>query len=248
VTSQAFVQQAFNVALFVPLGVVMRKAYGKGLFLVLLTGLGISLAVEAVQYSGNFGYYPCPYRIADVDDLISNTAGAALGWMLAPVALVVPHVPEPADSMADVSAVSVPRRLCGLVADLLPVLVLAKLVAPGPLWTLIAVVLLRVVLPLATGGRSLGGFLLRYRIRPAGFRLPLREFLGVTGLLVWLIGVSPFLDVPWRTGIDSAVVLLVLTGTFVVPVFRRDQRGWHDQAAGTCVTVDPPRESAAVTP
>ncbi len=234
VTSTAFLQQMFNVALFVPLGVVLRKAYGRGPLAVIAIGLGISLAVEVVQYTGNFGFYPCPYRIADVDDLMSNTFGALLGWMVAPAALVVPRVPASGDSTADADTVTVPRKLLGLAADLAPVILIAKLSSPW--WALGALVALRIVLPAVASGMTVGGWLLRYRIRaddgsranPA--RLAVRELLGVTGFAVYATVLSPLAGIGW---LDLAVVALVVVGTFVVPVFRRDQRGWHEHAART---------------
>lgn len=239
VTSTAFIQQAFNVALFVPLGVVLRKAYGRGPFAVIAVGLGVSLALEVVQYSGNLGVYPCPYRIADVDDLISNTTGSLLGWMIAPVAVVVPALPDRGVSAAPPGTVTVPRRLLGLVVDVLALVVIAQLVLPdSPWWGLGVLVLIRVVAPAATGGASLGGWLLRYRIRrPDGTRanparIALREVLGVTGLITY----ATLAPGTWWFGFDVLVVALVVVGTFVVPVFRRDQRGLHDHAAGTVAT------------
>ena len=235
VTSQAFMQQMFNVVLFVPLGIVLRRAYRRGPLAVVAIGMGISLAVEVVQYTGNFGYYPCPYRISDVDDLISNTAGALVGWMLAPAALVVPRVPDSEDAAAPDGTVTVPRRFLALAVDLLPVIVLAKLVLPSdPLWAVGVLVVLRVVLPAATGGTTPGSWLLRYRIRrvdgsranPA--QLVVRELLGVTGLVAYATVVSPWLG---AGRFDLVVVALVVLGTFVFPVFRRDQRGWHEHAA-----------------
>lgn len=236
VTSSAFVQQAFNVALFVPLGVVLRKSYGKGPFAVVAIGFALSLAVEVVQYTGNFGVYPCPYRISDVDDLISNTGGALLGWLVAPAALVVPAVPASADSAAPPGTVTVPRRVVGLMVDLLVLLVLGKLVLPDdPRWFLAATAALRVVLPAVAGGRTPGGWLLRYRFRRADgawanpARIAVRELLGVTGFLAYAVLVSPALGT-WG---DLVVVALVVLGTFAVPVFRRDQRGWHERISGT---------------
>jgi glycopeptide antibiotics resistance protein len=237
VTSQAFQQQLFNVALFVPLGVVLRKAYGKGPLAVIAIALGLSLAVEVVQYTGNFGFYACPYRIADLDDLISNTFGGLLGWMLGPAALVVPRVPTSEDSAAPIGTVTVPRKLLGLVTELMLVLVVAKLVLHSdPRWALCVLVALRVVLPAVANGTTLGGWLMRYRIRgedgsranPA--QVALRELLGVTGLLTYAIVVSPLLNLGW---LDVVVVGLFAVGTFVVPVIRSDQRGWHEQAART---------------
>jgi glycopeptide antibiotics resistance protein len=32
--------------------------------------------------SGLFGVYPCPYRLFEIDDLMTNTAGAMIGFIL----------------------------------------------------------------------------------------------------------------------------------------------------------------------
>ncbi|MET9232089.1 VanZ family protein [Lentzea sp. NPDC003310] len=236
-TSQAFLQQLFNVVLFVPLGVVLRKAYGKGPLAVIAISLGLSLAIEVVQYTGNLGFYPCPYRIADVDDLISNTFGGFFGWMMAPAAFVVPRVPSSDESSASPATVTVPRRIVGLVAELVLVIVIAKLVLHSdPRWAVCVLVASRVVLPAATGGMTVGGILLHYRIRAEDgsranpLRLTVRELLGFTGFMAYATVVSPLVDIGWW---DLAVVALYVGGAFVVPVFRRDQRGWHEQVAGT---------------
>jgi glycopeptide antibiotics resistance protein len=47
-----------------------------------LLGFGLSLTVELTQLTGIWGLYPCPYRHFDIDDLILNTAGVALGVAL----------------------------------------------------------------------------------------------------------------------------------------------------------------------
>ena len=235
VTSTAFLQQALNVALFVPLGVVLRKAYGRGPLAVIAIGLGISLAVEVVQHTGNLGAYPCPYRISDVDDLISNTAGSLLGWMIAPVALVVPAVPHPDASTAPPDTVTVPRRLMGLLVDVLLLVLVAYATGAHRWWVVGLAVAVRVALPAATGGLTPGGWLLRYRRRrPDGsranpLRIALREALGVTGLIAY-VALAPS---DWWFALDLSVLALVVLGTFVVPVFRRDQRSWPDLAAGT---------------
>lgn len=236
VTSTAFIQQAFNVALFVPLGMVLRKSYGRGVLAVVVIGLGVSLAVEVVQYSGNLGAYPCPYRIADVDDLISNTAGSLLGWMIAPVAVVIPAVPHPDVSTAPPGTVTVPRRLVGAVVDLLLLVVVAHLVFQDDRWWVVALaVAIRVALPSVADGRTPGGWLLRYQVRRvdgtrAGpLRIALRELLGVTGLVAY-VTLAPS---GWWFAVDVAVPALIVLGAFVVPVFRRDQRGLPDLAADT---------------
>lgn len=236
VTSTVFLQQAFNVALFVPLGVVLRKAYGRGPLAVIAIGLGVSLAVEVVQYTGNLGAYPCPYRTADVDDLISNTAGALVGWMVAPVALVVPTVPHPDASAAPPGTVTLPRRLLALLADVVLLIAVAHLVFDDhPWWAVALTVAFRVLLPSVTDGRTPGGWLLRYQLRRADGtratppRIALRELLGLTGLTAY----TALAPSAWWFAVDLTVLAFFVLGAFVLPAFRRDQRGLPDLIAGT---------------
>ncbi|MDN4474987.1 VanZ family protein [Demequina sp. SYSU T00192] len=86
-TDPAFLQLAFNVLLFVPLGVLVRVGLRRGVAVAGLAGLGLSLLVEVTQVTGVWGLYPCAYRLFDVDDLLTNTLGAVLGSLLA---LMVP--------------------------------------------------------------------------------------------------------------------------------------------------------------
>jgi len=64
-----------NVAVFVPVGLILAAAGWTALPAVAL-GAGISLCIEIGQYLVDVG------RAADVNDLITNTAGAALGWAI----------------------------------------------------------------------------------------------------------------------------------------------------------------------
>jgi glycopeptide antibiotics resistance protein len=85
--SGAFLQVAFNVLLFVPYGFFLRVVTRWRGAVVVLVGLGTSALIELTQGTAVFGAYPCPYRLLDVDDLIVNTLGAAIGVVLAFVAL-----------------------------------------------------------------------------------------------------------------------------------------------------------------
>jgi glycopeptide antibiotics resistance protein len=65
-----------NILLFVPFPVLLLYVFGiKSYSKFLLISAGSSLVVEAIQYILNIG-------VADIDDLILNTAGAALGLLL----------------------------------------------------------------------------------------------------------------------------------------------------------------------
>ena len=69
-----------NIALFVPLGLLLRRLpRHRAVWL----GFAASLTIELAQLTANFGTAPFAYRIFDVDDLMTNTAGTLVGWTLA---------------------------------------------------------------------------------------------------------------------------------------------------------------------
>ncbi|NKQ58528.1 VanZ family protein [Amycolatopsis sp. K13G38] len=80
-TTPAFEQMALNVLLFVPLGMFARLLWKRGFAGTVLLGFACSLLIEMTQLTANWGTAPLQYRIFDVDDLGTNTTGAALGWI-----------------------------------------------------------------------------------------------------------------------------------------------------------------------
>lgn len=80
-----------NVAFFVPLGFIASRLLRLNLFWSVVIGFFASLAIELTQLTGFLGVYPYAYRTFDVDDLLWNTSGAAIGWLIAAaVARVLP--------------------------------------------------------------------------------------------------------------------------------------------------------------
>jgi VanZ family protein len=66
-----------NVALFTPLGVLLVLAFpGARWWAVLIAGLVLSTGIELVQLA-------IPSRVSSVSDVVANTAGTALGLLLA---------------------------------------------------------------------------------------------------------------------------------------------------------------------
>ncbi|MGQ3384917.1 VanZ family protein [Glutamicibacter sp. TV12E] len=82
-TSFVLWQILFNIILFMPLGILAVRWLRGNVFTGMVLGFAASLAIELTQYTGIWGLYDCAYRVADVDDLIMNTAGALLGAILA---------------------------------------------------------------------------------------------------------------------------------------------------------------------
>ena len=77
-----FYVPAFNVLMLIPFGMYLRY-YFKCSFkkTVLLTAL-LSLFFELTQLSGLYFLYSGPYRLGDIDDIIQNTTGGAIGYVL----------------------------------------------------------------------------------------------------------------------------------------------------------------------
>lgn len=112
-STAGFEQFVCNIALFVPLGALLRRAP----LVTALAGAGVSVFVEATQLTGLWFQFPCSYRVFDVDDVIANTAGALLGSFAAPLlrgfpsgSSRCPRAPRP---------VSAERRLLAMCCDVL---------------------------------------------------------------------------------------------------------------------------------
>lgn len=91
--SGTFLQLFFNVVLMMPLGMLLVYRYKKSFITTVAIGFGVSLLIEITQGTAIFGIFGCPYRVAEVDDLITNTAGTALGFLMG--RLLAPYLPNP---------------------------------------------------------------------------------------------------------------------------------------------------------
>ena len=116
--SNVVLQVVFNVVLFLPFGAIMRRYFGRGIAFTTLAGFAMSALIESSQYTGLFGIYPCAIRVADVDDLIMNTAGALLGALLAPLLLWwMPNGRQLAAKRLAPRRVTAARRWTGMLLD-----------------------------------------------------------------------------------------------------------------------------------
>ncbi len=81
-SSREFIVLMGNIAAFVPLGLLLPVLTGRrSLVLVLLAGFALSFAIETGQLAISIAL-GFAYRTADIDDVIVNVAGAALGYAL----------------------------------------------------------------------------------------------------------------------------------------------------------------------
>lgn len=116
-TSNVFLQVFFNVLFFVPLGLLLAHRWRRGIVATVLISFGVSLAIESTQGTGIWGIYECPYRLADVDDLITNTLGGLVGWIIG--RLLNPVLPDPRpEPVADLAPPGLPRRILAAGLDI----------------------------------------------------------------------------------------------------------------------------------
>jgi len=122
----AFMQIALNVLLFVPLGWFVRRIARRGVVVATVLGFGISLLIESTQATGVWHLYDCAYRLFDVDDLIVNTLGAALGSLVSAIFIRRrrPEVVWP-------TTISLGRRLVGMLCDVLFVVLVGSALSVG---------------------------------------------------------------------------------------------------------------------
>lgn len=117
----AFLQPFFNLMLTLPFGFYLRYIWKISLKQVILASFGLSLFFELTQLSGLYFIYPRSYRLFDVDDLMLNTLGGALGYALEPwVTSFLPSIDElNADAEEQWDHVSFWRRFAAWLVDII---------------------------------------------------------------------------------------------------------------------------------
>ncbi len=75
----------FNILMVIPFGVYLRYYFKCGFFKTLFYSFLLSLFFELTQLSGLYFIYPRPYRLFDVNDLISNSFGGLIGYLICPI-------------------------------------------------------------------------------------------------------------------------------------------------------------------
>jgi len=252
--STAFLQVLFNVVLFVPYGFFLHQVTRWNGLSVVLAGLATSALIEVTQGTGVFGLYECPYRVLDVDDLMLNTLGAAVGVLLS-LAVARRAWANPAPS-ADLDAPSLARRVIAAGIDLGLIVVAAtvthaawlRLADSEPLNDVIlglgAAALVVLAVPLMRKDRATPGQVVvnvapsstgRVPDAAAGAPVPVRAVL-IRAAARWL----PIVVVPGG-------VLVVALAELVTALVRKDTRSLAGLAARTTTRTKPAIASGVTT-
>lgn len=166
-----FLLAAFNIALTVPFGLFLGYYLRTRWVVCILLSFALSLLFEITQITGIYGFFDHPYRIFDVDDLITNTFGGIIGFRIALwISGLLPRI-EQLDSKEDLSAkkVTYTRRGLACLLDAVLwvsiVLLLNLLSLKVSFWAVS--VLYFLFIPLFTKGRTPGKWIVRIRLKAA---------------------------------------------------------------------------------
>ena len=78
----------FNIAITIPFGIYLRYYFKKKWYTTIIYTFLLSLYFEITQLTGLYGLYPKAYRLFDVDDLIINTLGGLIGYLITPIVTI----------------------------------------------------------------------------------------------------------------------------------------------------------------
>ena len=92
ITQSYFYVPIYNLLLTLPFGVYLRYYFECDFKHTVLYSFLLSLFFELTQLSGLYFIYARSYRLFDVDDLLLNTLGGMLGYLL--IGTIIKHLPK----------------------------------------------------------------------------------------------------------------------------------------------------------
>lgn len=166
-------QVVFNIVMTIPFGIYLRYYFNVTFKKTLLFSFLLSLSFECLQLSGLLFVYPRPYRLFDVDDLITNTMGGVIGYAISPL---IEHILPSREQLDEKSYqkgmhVTAVRRMFAFTIDLIITLMLfcsclflTVQKSYDVLAYLIIVLILYVGVPCLSKGRTLGKMIVKIRL------------------------------------------------------------------------------------
>ncbi|NRZ98501.1 VanZ family protein [Clostridium tetanomorphum] len=183
---RAFLQAAFNGILLLPLGIYLRYYFKKTLKQTLLITFLFSLFFELTQLTGLYGIYNAPYRIFDVDDLILNTFGGYIGYLIAP--LFTFFLPDASKLDENINLkeyrVSYFRRIISFSIDwlIMGIFINKNRILSETIWLFVYFILI----PYLINGKTLGKWILRIKVSGIGKKLTFKEIF-IRYIILWSV-------------------------------------------------------------
>lgn len=173
IQSPVFYIAAFNILLTVPFGIYLRYYFECKWYKALIFGFLLSLFFELTQLSGLYGIYPRAYRLFDVDDLILNTTGTMLGFLITPlIAIILPTRKELDEkSFKKGKRVTFFRRALSYMIDfffLTITFLIIKILLHNTVFSeyasIITLIFYYLLIPLVTNGKTFGKMILKLQV------------------------------------------------------------------------------------
>lgn len=265
--NSSFYTVAFNLVLFLPMGIYLRYYFRCRWFKTLIICFFISLFCELTQLSGLYFIYPKPYRLFDVDDLMINTLGGMVGFWLTPILTF--FLPKRSDIDRDAyrkgSNVPILRRLLAFLTDWtllrIPVILLQTGIASDNyLLKYLTDVIITVgyfsLIPTITHGKTLGKAIFKMKLvdmngNEPKFPMYLLRYFLLIGVILNLAEIGKFLSDNFGN-IGSLLTVLCGLGFFVFcceAIFRffsKKKDFFYDKLSKThnISTIDPNKQTA----
>lgn len=222
-----FYQPAFNLLLLLPFGVYLSYYFKRSLAQTVLLTFLLSLFIELSQLTGLFGLYPVAFRRFDVDDLMLNTAGGLIGYVVgAHIATrVLPTRSElDAGCLRKSDHVGYLRRLLATLVDV----VLVYLIAPEGGVALTCVFFLYfVLLQGLLHGRTPGKVIVRIRTATENTAMPLAACLAIKYALLYVLALAL-----WQYPITFIPIAFFVLAD-MLHALRSRQRLWYEHLSHT---------------
>lgn len=241
---RAFLQSAFNAILLLPLGIYLSYYFKEGLKKSVIISFLVSLFFELTQLSGLYGLYNRPYRIFDVDDLMLNTFGGYLGYMISPLfTKVLPNVNKLDDKVnLENITVSFIRRFLAFALDWF-IFISLSIVTKEHLAVYIFALFYFLLVTYFTNGKTFGKWVLRIKVTGKDEKLKFKEVLIRYGILYYAFFGMNYLVFTSKFVNNVIFVILIslmdLAGIWDVTVhlFSKDKRLFYEKASGTRLKV-----------
>lgn len=173
IQSPVFYIAAFNILLTIPFGIYLRYYFECKWYKAFMYGFLLSLFFELTQLSGLYGIYPRPYRLFDIDDLMLNTLGTMIGFLITPIiAIILPTRKELDEkSFEKGKKVTFLRRALAYCIDLfffVLVFIIVSILTHNTQFQkstiIITVFLYYIVIPLINQGKTFGKMILKLQV------------------------------------------------------------------------------------
>lgn len=231
VKENVFTQPLFNVFLTVPFGVYLGYYFKQDVRKVLIYSILLSLLFEVTQLTGIFGFYPRPYRLFDVDDIILNTLGGVFGCLIHRLVVVFLPSRDEIDkgNLKKSSKVGYVRRLVGLVIDvvviILVILLLRKFVVLDNENILVIFFLYFVIVPTIFRGKTIGKKFVNLKLVKVDSKISLFLHLIVRYGLIYF-----FMICIQRVAHLEFILIIMISfvlGDLII-AFKRNKRLWYE--------------------